>query len=719
MVKEDKDEQERIKRFITKNNDSKSLYREIQEGLRYVSGEQNNPNETTSLENGPQLKRNDIKKYRDWTVSHIRQNSYKLSVEAKEDTPQTKAIAESIQEDIDNAINSPEGREAIECAFNTMVSVGYGYVAYELDYIDKRSLDQHVTANPVKLPQNVYIGLDDSIDGSDAMESMVRRSMDRDRAEELVGKDKIKLDSYQDWQRSMYNSWKWNSRVVPDVTFSYIKEKTTTQHFDSNGEMIEAKQEGSYSRPIITRTVCVVRYIGGCRYESAEYPSEYLPIIAMRGDTNYRSDLGDCEYSYSGYYQLLKDLQEVLVYLLNEAVNLASKASKAPIIAVEGQLEGYEEDYESVNRSDLAVLYYKNITLNGTTAPPPQRMDNSAQVEWILSYSRDVYLTMQQVVGITPSMMGMVEGQRETAKATELRGSAGGLTISALLDNCEKSIQHGGKVVTDLSIHARPKRIIKFTPEDSEEEVEVEIDLADLGVSSNDFIYRPTQGPANESKRQAELNMLMSMGQYAPQDFANVQDLIVERMNSSADQEIVDRYKKLIEMRVPQLFNEDGQEDPEAVQALEAMSMQLQEAQAMMDQIIQDADQKQDIMAYQIQTLENEAIAKDKEIASKVVIEEMKQTGETQRNTQDNVVKLAEAQLEEGKEINLEIIKSDSALQQKELEMIKPAIEALSLQEEGIKIPLPEQIGEQPQTGQNLDLEIEVENEEGNLEATQ
>jgi len=612
------------------------------------------------------------------------------------------AIAVSLQEDIDVAINSPKGREATECSFNTTMMVGNGCISYELEYNDKRTLDQTPVPNAMKLPQYVMWGLDDSIDGSGAMEVLVKRKMDRYRAEELIGKNKIKLETAMDWDASIFGGWDYSTNYVPDITYSYIKEKVSKRWFNEEGEPLEGKEQGAYKRDVVDRTVCVSRYIGAHRYETVEYPSEYLPIVAMRGDTNYRSDLGDAEYSYSGYYQLLKDIQEQLIYLENEGMSMASKASKVPFMAVEGQLEGYEDDYADYNRADLAVLYYKNITLNGTTAPPPQRMDNSAQVEWIFSYKRDLVFTMEQLVGITPQMMGMSEGARETAQATALRGSAGGLSISAYLDNCEKTIQHSGKVVTDLAIHAKPKRLIKFTPEDADQEVEVEVDLSMLGVSSNDFIYRPTQGPANESKRQAEFDKLLAIAQFAPQDFADMGDLFVKKMGTNPDTEMVERLEQIIGGRNPSLFNKDGKEDPEAVMALEQLSQQLQQAQGMTEQLLSEKEQ----LGLLINQLQTELQVNKAEAEAKVLAEHVKQTAETERNTQDNQTDLLEAQIKAGQAVDTELVKQDTALQEKELELVGSAIETQSLQEASVNMRSPVKGGViQTEQGQNPLLE--------------
>lgn len=712
IQKVDKDEQERIKKFIEKQKNS-ILHDEMETGLRYMSGEMGNPNGNDSIDEAIGLEFNDINKYAEWVVSHIRQNPYSLTIEAKEDDePIDKAIAESLQDDIDHAINSPDGQEAIECAFTTTSFVGTGFVPFELSFANKRSMDQFPIPITIKLPYNVHMGSDDSIDGSGAREASFGRSMDKDYAEQLCGKDAVGLNEYRDWQQSMYRSMKWDSNTVPDITYLYLIDKTRTQYHDSEGKVTEEKQPNGHSRDVVDTTVNIVRYIGNHKYESISYASDRLPIAAMRGFINYRSDLGEDQFSYMGYYQKCKDYQEALLYLMNEAMLIASRNSKAPYQAYEGQLEGREDEWQNSNSNGINVLLHKPVIVNGVVLPPPTRANNQGDVEWILAYAREVKRNMEDSIGINAQLMGLNDGFKETNKAVELRSSQGGMTVAPLLDNCEKSIINMGKIVTDLAIHARPKRLIKFTPKGSEEEIEQLVDLRELGASSMDFVYRPTQGPANESKRQQEFNWLMSIGVTSPEMFEQMSDLIIERSNSVANNDIVDRARDIIKMKYPNLIkDENNQEDPQVVQIMEQLTGQLQESQQMMEQVIQDADQKQQVMAYTIQSLENKLIAQEDKNNTDLVKEIMKQQAETQRNTQDNMVKLAEAQLEEGKEINLAIIEKDSALQQKELEMVKPAIEALSLQEEGVPTPLPESIGEQPQTGQNLDLETEIEND--------
>lgn len=710
-----KDEKEKLKKFLSKVSLNDGINQEMKDGLRYISGEMKSPNVEVGELN---LVRNDIMKWQKWKCAQITQNPYNMSIEAKEDTPEWRAIAETIQEDIDNAINSPRGREATESMFFTQVGVGTGRISFELDYINKRTIEQTVVANVINCPYHVYTNIEDSVDGSGITEALTYRRMDRDYAENLVGKSKLDLSSHDDWNYSMFSHWDYDSNSVPDVTFQYITETRRTQYYDTDGKPSDEKVNGGHSRPMNDKTLNIVRYIGNCRYEASSIDMDYTLIATSRGDRDYRSDLDNEEFTYSGLYQLLKDLQESLIYLYNEAIAIASRTSKAPWIVAEGTVENREE-WEDFATNGASILFYKMKLEGGQLAPPPQRANNDAQVEWILSFARSIYADMQSIVGIPPEAMGYGAQGQETVKAVELRNTSSNMAVSSSLDNFEKSLQHCCSIVTDLGIHARPKRLIKYTPEGSEEEIEQPIDLSELRVSSDDFIYVPTQGPANESQRQSELNMLREMGQVAPMQFAKMLDLYVKKFNQSSNKEITERLEAITDIENPNLrVTDDNKEDPQVVAMMEQFTQQMAEQQQMMDQVIQDADQKQQVMAYTIQSLENKLIAQENKNNVDLIKTVLTQQAETERNTQDNAVKLAEAQIEEGKEINLAIIEGESANQQQELEMVKSAIETLPLQE-GVSTPQPEEIGEQPKTGQNLDLEIEIENEEGNLEATQ
>ena len=109
IQKIDKEEQERIKKFIEKQKNS-ILAEEMETGLRYMCGEMGNPNANNSLDETIGLKFNDVNKYAEWFVYNIRQNPYNLDIEVKDSEPVGDAIAKSLQEDIDHAINCRNSR---------------------------------------------------------------------------------------------------------------------------------------------------------------------------------------------------------------------------------------------------------------------------------------------------------------------------------------------------------------------------------------------------------------------------------------------------------------------------------------------------------------------------------------------------------------------------------------------------------------------------------
>lgn len=656
------DHYEKLKVFLNKAKDFEQIQNEIESGLVYMSGNQYNMKESDNTEEDLQLSRNELGKYRDWVVNHIRQFPFHIDVETIEDGELWDAIADSLQEDIDDAVNSPSGREASECAFNTMVSVGYGYETLGLDYKSNRAKEQSVCPYAVKLPQMVYIDLDDdSIDGSEATQALVVRFMDKDSADEMTeGKNSIK--NARAWNMSAFKNWDYRQGQVPDVTYSYIKEERETVFYDAFGNRVEAEVEGGYKRNNAKRKVIIVRFIGDCLYEESELDIPYLPVVAFRGDTFYRDDLQGLKYTYAGYYQRAYDLQQILNYLLVSAVDLASTASKSPFVAAEGQTEDYPE-WEDFNRVRRLVLKYKPKALGGEMLPPPQRMDNSAQVEWILNYAMATEKQLQSSLGINDAMIGEMGSAVESGRSRALRQSSGSLTISAFLDNFQKSIQHKARVTVAMAIEAKPNRILKVGEE------EIQVNLKEVGINCDDFMYVPTQGPANESKRMQSFQSLVEIFKMVPQKAEKALDLIIDEMDIPNSHEIKERFKKIIEAENPGLIDDDKQEDPRAVaimnemqatiaQLEEAMSVKEQEAQANIAQL-----------QWVITQLQLEVQNKQKEIEARLLQETMKQEAETARNTQDNMTDLAVEQIKAGNKVETESIKEIGQTERKVLDL--------------------------------------------------
>jgi hypothetical protein len=96
----------------------------------------------------------------------------------------------------------------------------------------------------------------------------------------------------------------------------------------------------------------------------------YIPIIPVVGRELIPFE---AERRWVGMIEPNKDAVRLLNYSASSAVEMASLETKAPYTMVEGQEEGHEQEWQLANVRNFPYLRYRNVSLNGTPAPPPQR----------------------------------------------------------------------------------------------------------------------------------------------------------------------------------------------------------------------------------------------------------------------------------------------------------------------------------------------------------
>jgi hypothetical protein len=103
---------------------------------------------------------------------------------------------------------------------------------------------------------------------------------------------------------------------------------------------------------------------------SQEQDGRYIPIIPVIGRELIPFE---SERRWVGIIEPNKDAVRLLNYSASSAVEMASLETKAPYTMVEGQEEGHEQEWQLANVRNFPYLRYRNVSLNGTPAPPPQR----------------------------------------------------------------------------------------------------------------------------------------------------------------------------------------------------------------------------------------------------------------------------------------------------------------------------------------------------------
>ena len=189
----------------------------------------------------------------------------------------------------------------------------------------------------------------------------------------------------------------------------------------------------------------------------------YIPIIPVIGRELIPFEP---ERRWVGMIEPNKDAVRLLNYSASSAVEMASLETKAPYTMVEGQEEGHEEEWQLANVRNFPYLRYRNVSLNGTPAPPPQRtqVDTSrlGPSMLLLQQAREF---IHEGTGAYESALGQQATNAKSGRAVLALQNQHMAGSSHFLDNlAEISMTYEAKVVLDLipHIYDRPGRVARI-----------------------------------------------------------------------------------------------------------------------------------------------------------------------------------------------------------------------------------------------------------------
>ena len=194
-----------------------------------------------------------------------------------------------------------------------------------------------------------------------------------------------------------------------------------------------------------------------------EMDGRYIPIIPVVGRELIPFEQ---ERRWVGMIEPNKDAVRLLNYSASSAVEMASLETKAPYTMVEGQEEGHEEEWQLANVRNFPYLRYRNVSLNGTPAPPPQRtqVDTSrlGPSMLLLQQAREF---IHEGTGAYESALGQQATNAKSGRAVLALQNQHMAGSSHFLDNlAEISMTYEAKVVLDLipHIYDRPGRVARI-----------------------------------------------------------------------------------------------------------------------------------------------------------------------------------------------------------------------------------------------------------------
>ncbi|QDP68122.1 MAG: putative portal protein [Prokaryotic dsDNA virus sp.] len=588
----------------------------------YWSGQRSKTEELLEFIGGDQWPE-EIKRQRDedkrpcLTSNQIPKHVHQITNSQRQNRPRIKLTPFDNEGDIDTAKvkqglirsieNNSDGDTAYDVASFYQVATGLGWFRIKTDYCDPTSFDQEAMFETVNNPNAVLA--DPTFkkpDGSDIDWLLYVDEIAKEDYKQQYPDSEI-CDSNFDWDDTG-TDWinKESVRVVEYLVREYKKETlirlpdgSTALKKDldkaSDEELVEyglsreiveqLAKDKKTSRQTVIPKVKWYKLNGVEVLEETEWASKWIGFIPVLGETFWIND----KRVLKGIVDDAKDPQILYNYIITNIAEAIGTTPKAPYIGAEGQFEGHETKWNSAHIKNYAYLEYKPTLLdNGTPAPPPQR-----------NFAEPAIQAMTQLLMIAADNIKSATRQWDAALGAQ-SNEVSGKAINArtrqsetgnfhFIDNLEKSIRHGGRILDDvIPVIYDAARTVRITGEDEQQDI-IAINQIfknkDGKLVTYDFKGKydvvVEVGPNHATQRQEAVESMLQLSQYYPRVPEVAGDLIVKNMDFPDSQEIAERLKKTIP---PDITDENPQVPPEVQAQMNQMSQVVEQLTAQLDE---------------------------------------------------------------------------------------------------------------------------------------
>jgi hypothetical protein len=337
---------------------------------------------------------------------------------------------------------------------------------------------------------------------------------------------------------------------------------------------------------------------------------------------------------------------------------LIALAPKAPWIVEEGQIEGYEQQWNNANVASYSYLPYRGVSLGGTLAPPPQRQTFAGVPQGVVQAAQGAAMDMMATTGIRFDASPNERMMDESGKAIRELRRSGDLGSFHYMDNLARSLKHCGRQLIDLipKIYDTKRQITILREDDQQEKVVIdpnankafqEVQGADgkkmkvFNPSVGKFGVVVDIGPSYATKRIEASESMMEFVRAMPQAGALVADLIAKNQDWPGSEEMATRLAKSLPAN---LLTPDQKDVPPQIQAAMAnMQQELQQAKMQLQQAAMALNDKQKDRDVMMAKINADFEAKLMAIIQKAEDSQNKQIGSKVDNLASEVAALMQA----------------------------------------------------------------------------
>ena len=620
----------------------KENWEQAEDDLKFLSGDQwpDQVKNERELEQRPCLTNNVLPTFVEQVIGDQLQNKPSIKINATDVTrvPDSKTgeetslkiksvtsdkeyeLAETLQGIIKNIEYNCDAEDAYDVAFQSAVEGAFGYLRVRSDYLADDTFEQDLIIEAIENQFSVVI--DPSAkkpDKSDMMWCFIDDQMLKvdfkekypDASMEPVNTDSV--DDVGSWfseQTVRVSEYFTREPVVKEVAL--LSDGRSMYMDDIEGvvdELLEAGISIVRKRKVKTFKTLWRKITGRDVLEGPiELKCSTVPVVPVYG----KSITIKKKKIYRSAIRHSKDAQRMANYWDSAATESVALAPKAPFSGTPEQIEGFEDEWENANTSNLSFLPF-NKDAPGDRGPQRQQPAIVPSAE--ISLSMQATDKIKSTMGMFDASVG-AQGNETSGRAIVARQRESDTGSFRFIDNLSKAIRRVGRLLVELipTIYDTERVVRLKFPDETEDFVKLNeqifddekgewVTISDLSIGKYDVVV--TTGPAYTTQRMEAADAMMQFAAAVPQAGAVMADLIALNMDWPGADTIAERLKKIVPPNV--LTKEEreklAEDMPEQTEPTPEQQLLMKEAEAKSKQADADiAEAEADIFKAQLET---------------------------------------------------------------------------------------------------------------------
>lgn len=451
---------------------------------------------------------------------------------------------------------------AYETAIEYSAGGSFGYYRFLTDYCDEDSDDLDLKVVPVLDPLTIYGVLVPACFNRKPRFAFVVEDMPKEEFKSLYPESQM---ASLTWVEAGRQGEGWVSEdTVRVAEYWYVE---------------DVKRTGK-RRPKSVVKFCKTNGIEVLKDSETDWAGSTIPIIPVLG----KQMIMEGKPRLFSVVRPQKGAQQLINYSKSRIAETLSTSPISPFMVAEGQIEGYEKEWGTLNTSMRPFLTYKMVDVAGRPIPAPQRQTFEPPIQALSAFVLQEVEDMKETTGIYDAALGSSGTNETSGQMVARRQQQSNLTVMHFMDNLERSFKQAGMVISELIplIYDTPRTIQILGEDEAPKVIQINkkhVDEAgkvrhyDMTAGKYDIVV--TMGTAFSSKRMESFDMMQQVIQSHPQSFPMIADIFFRNSDMAGADQLAERFHKMLPSNL-QNDDEQAQIPPQAQAQIQVLTQHLQ-----------------------------------------------------------------------------------------------------------------------------------------------